>query len=84
MSRQELPKWVRTALRRRQRHTCQWCGTTAARAVLEIDHIHPVSKGGTNEFSNLQLLCRRCNRRKGDRPNLTREQRLQRRVLLQN
>jgi len=34
---------------------------------LEIDHIHPESKGGTAEVSNLQLLCRKCNRTKGDR-----------------
>src|SRR5215469_1098574 len=31
---------------------------------LEMDHIVPVSKGGTTEESNLQVLCRRCNRTK--------------------
>ena len=31
---------------------------------LEIDHIVPVSKGGKTEESNLQTLCRRCNRAK--------------------
>lgn len=30
----------------------------------DIDHIQPVSKGGTNEKHNLQLLCQRCNRTK--------------------
>ena len=32
---------------------------------FEIDHIHPLSKGGTNWPSNLQLLCKDCNRSKG-------------------
>ncbi len=31
---------------------------------LEIDHVVPISKGGSSEEHNLQTLCRRCNRRK--------------------
>jgi hypothetical protein len=31
---------------------------------LEIDHVVPVSKGGSSEECNLQILCRRCSRRK--------------------
>ena len=34
---------------------------------LEVDHIAPTSKGGTDDPSNLQLLCRSCNAIKGDR-----------------
>ena len=34
---------------------------------LEVDHIHPRSKGGTDDFENLQLLCGHCNRVKGNR-----------------
>ena len=34
---------------------------------LELDHITPVSKGGGNTARNLQLLCERCNRKKGAR-----------------
>lgn len=42
---------------------CLSCGTTED---LTIDHIIPVSLDGTNEITNLQVLCRRCNGRKRD------------------
>ena len=35
--------------------------------VLEIDHIHPVSKDGENDILNLITSCFDCNRGKGDR-----------------
>lgn len=44
---------------------CQICNKTNAEAKLTIDHIIPVSLGGTNEISNLQPLCLSCNSRKG-------------------
>lgn len=43
---------------------CRWC---RAEQDLTIDHIHPVSLGGLNDPSNLQVLCRSCNSWKGDR-----------------
>tara|TARA_R110000782_G_scaffold136677_1_gene229141 strand:- start:290 stop:544 length:255 start_codon:yes stop_codon:yes gene_type:complete len=33
---------------------------------LEIDHIHPLSKGGLDEIKNKQSLCQRCNNRKSN------------------
>lgn len=41
---------------------CAICNTTKE---LEIDHIIPFSKGGNDDLSNLQLLCRTCNAQKG-------------------
>jgi hypothetical protein len=35
---------------------------------LQVEHIHPRSKGGSDRVSNLTLACEPCNRRKGDRP----------------
>ena len=45
-------------------YQCVHCGT---RDNLTVDHIHPVSSGGTNDPDNLQTLCRSCNSRKGAR-----------------
>jgi 5-methylcytosine-specific restriction endonuclease McrA len=41
---------------------CVVCGTMED---LTFDHIVPLAKGGTNELSNLQVLCRACNSKKG-------------------
>jgi 5-methylcytosine-specific restriction endonuclease McrA len=40
-------------------------GTSYEFIPFEIDHKVPICKGGTDHIGNLQLLCRRCNRKKG-------------------
>ena len=46
---------------------CQLCGATREQERLEVDHIVPRSKGGTNGPDNLQALCAPCNRGKSNR-----------------
>jgi len=52
------------ALIERDGYYCRQCYSTES---LTVDHIHPVIKGGQNLMSNLQILCRSCNSRKGAR-----------------
>ena len=42
---------------------CRCCGSTIE---LEYDHIKPYSCGGSNDRSNIQLLCQKCNRSKSN------------------
>ena len=56
-----IPDSVRAAVIVRDGGRCRSCHSAVN---LQIDHIIPRSKGGTSEESNLQTLCRRCNRRK--------------------
>ncbi len=44
---------------------CAYCGTTKGR--IDVDHILPRSRGGTDAWNNLVLACVPCNERKGDR-----------------
>lgn len=45
---------------------CSYCGTQLG-GFGEIDHMLPISKGGTNDPSNLTLACRSCNRDKNNK-----------------
>lgn len=49
------------------KHTCQYCKGLSKDPILEIEHIIPKSKGGTNTISNLTLSCSTCNRMKGSK-----------------
>ena len=62
-----ISKSVRVSVLNRDRYKCVFCGRSSKKVELEVDHIIPFSKGGSNEISNLQTLCFDCNRGKGSR-----------------
>ena len=57
----------KTTLYEAQSGNCAGCKEHFDSRHLEVDHILPKSKGGSDHKSNLQLLCGSCNRIKGDR-----------------
>lgn len=66
--RRKVSPRVRFEVFQEDEYRCRICGVSAdSGAVLHIDHIIPVSRGGTNEKDNLQTLCAECNFGKRDR-----------------
>ena len=57
---------MRFSIYKRDGYRCRICGRTDRFENLEIDHIKPIAKGGKSTYDNLQTLCRRCNKEKGD------------------
>jgi hypothetical protein len=46
--------------------TCQYCGRKSPNIKLQVDHIFPKSRGGTNSAGNFTVACSDCNVGKGD------------------
>ena len=60
----KIPKSVRNYVFHRDNYQCQSCGKKEQETQLNIDHIIPLAKGGSNDISNLQTLCQTCNQQK--------------------
>jgi 5-methylcytosine-specific restriction endonuclease McrA len=54
---------VREYLLNKWNRKCAYCD--AENLALQVEHIHPKAKGGTNRISNLCLACQACNQKKG-------------------
>lgn len=54
---------VREYLLEKYHRTCVYCG--AKNTPLEVEHIVPKSRGGSNRVSNLTIACHDCNQKKG-------------------
>lgn len=59
-----VPPVNRREVLRRDKHACQYCGSTKQ---LTLDHVIPRSKGGKHTWDNVVTACEKCNSRKGDR-----------------
>ncbi|MFJ2667363.1 TerD family protein [Nocardia fluminea] len=59
-----IPQDVKAQVWQRDGGACVECGDGH---YLEFDHIIPLSRGGATSVTNLQILCRACNRAKGAR-----------------
>lgn len=47
--------------------TCRYCGRSAPEVALEVDHVQPRARGGSNRRGNLVAACFDCNRGKRDK-----------------
>jgi hypothetical protein len=59
-----IPTGTRLKVYARDGNKCTICGSGKD---LCIDHIVPESKGGSSDISNLRILCKSCNSRKGSK-----------------
>jgi len=51
----------------RDRNRCQYCGRVFPQRELNLDHVVPLSRGGTSSWENVVCACIACNGRKGNR-----------------
>ncbi|HLL34990.1 MAG TPA: RNA-guided endonuclease IscB [Streptomyces sp.] len=56
----------RAYLQAKWNNACAYCDATGV--PLNIDHLHPRSRGGSNRITNLVLACVPCNQAKGNTP----------------
>jgi len=71
-----LPRPIRAQILKRDGHSCVYCGRAegeytppevSTAGVLHIDHVIPLSQGGSDDPQNLVTACSVCNMFKGDR-----------------
>ena len=65
--REPISKSKRFRIFSRDKFTCRYCGRQADVIAMTIDHVHPVSKGGTSDDENLITACEDCNSGKSNK-----------------
>lgn len=62
-----IPPLTNTGLFARDHNQCLYCGRAFSYSQLSRDHVHPLSRGGKDCWSNVVAACKRCNQHKGSR-----------------
>ncbi len=66
-TRRSISKEIRALILSRDNSCCMYCGRKPEDNIkLTVDHIVPISKGGTDDLENLWTLCQECNQGKRD------------------
>lgn len=66
MARVGISKKTRFDVFKRDQFQCSYCGAHPSETILlEVDHVHPLAEGGSNDIDNLVTACLDCNRGKG-------------------
>lgn len=65
-ARLKMRKWINKSITNDLVPRCVYCGIFLTKEILTIDHIVPLSKGGSNCKTNLVTSCQQCNCRKDD------------------
>lgn len=67
--RKKIPAKLRNAIKARDGFACVYCGAPETkRKRLQLDHVHPHSKGGADNETNLVSCCKTCNNDRGVMP----------------
>lgn len=56
---------IKEYLLEKYNYKCAYC--SASNLALQVDHIIPQAKGGSNRVGNLTIACKKCNQKKGSR-----------------
>ena len=64
-----VPSWLEKAIYFRDKGRCQICFKDVSGEIFHLneyhlDHVLPLSEGGTNDPTNFQILCKECNLKK--------------------
>ena len=60
-------KKLKTRKKLTGKEVCVYCGVKLSAYTASLDHVIPLSRGGSNDPKNLVWSCKKCNYKKGDR-----------------